>query len=152
MWGSVLTIEAFSQDREWRAGSNGRRVSLLAQGEAFRVMSSRFDDHGVEAERYRQLYKTAEWDRTRKRKLHDNPCCERCMKQGYVEPAKVVHHSIAHKGDLVLFLDLDNLESLCKPHHDGEAQSEEKIGYSRAVDRDGWPIDPRHPTNSRERS
>jgi 5-methylcytosine-specific restriction protein A len=101
----------------------------------------------LDAQRYHALYNRSQWKRLRKAKLQRNPCCERCLKLGYVELATVVHHKVAHRGNEQLFLDIDNLEALCKPHHDGEAQSEEKQGYSRAVDNNGWPLDARHPMN-----
>jgi hypothetical protein len=62
-------------------------------------------------------------------------------------PATVVHHIEPHKGDEVMFFDPANLESSCKPHHDGDAQSEERMGYSTEVGADGWPIDTKHPAN-----
>lgn len=100
---------------------------------------------------HHRFYNTNEWKRLREVKLLRNPLCERCLINGYVEIATVVHHLTAHKGDRALFYNLDNLQSLCKPHHDGEAQSEEKQGYSRAVNSEGWPIDPRHPMNKYDR-
>jgi len=62
-------------------------------------------------------------------------------------PADVVHHVKEHKGDPTLFCDPANLESICKPHHDADAQSEERLGYSSEIGADGWPCDPRHPAN-----
>lgn len=100
---------------------------------------------------HRKLYATKDWKHLRKAKLQRNPLCERCMIGGYVEQATVVHHKIPHKGNRQLFYDIENLQSLCKPHHDGEAQAEEMMGFSTAVDVDGWPIDPRHPVNKRAR-
>lgn len=61
----------------------------------------------------------------------------------------VVHHLKPHKGDPDLFYSLDNLQSLCKKHHDSDAQSVESRGYSVEVGEDGWPIDPAHPANHR---
>lgn len=100
---------------------------------------------------HRKLYSGSGWRQLRKAKLQRNPACERCLLKGYVELATVVHHKIAHKGNTKLFFDMDNLQSLCKPHHDGEAQSEDVMGFSTAVDADGWPIDPKHPVNKRVR-
>ena len=59
----------------------------------------------------------------------------------------MVNHRTPHKGDRVLFFDPDNLESVCKPHHDGLIQIEERKGFSPAVDADGFPIDANHPAN-----
>ena len=72
-----------------------------------------------------------------------------CEARGRVEPATVVDHIIAHKGDLKLFWDSANWQPLCKPHHDGTKQQLERRGYSTEVGADGWPIDPAHPANQR---
>ena len=58
-----------------------------------------------------------------------------------VEAATIVHHVKAHKGDLALFYDPGNLQSLCAPHHDSAAQREEKSGtkWTPEPKLDGWP-------------
>ena len=62
--------------------------------------------------------------------------------------APEVDHIRDHKGDLALFLDLDNLQSLCAwPCHTKHKQAEERRGYGSAIGEDGWPTDPRHPAN-----
>lgn len=38
----------------------------------------------------------------------------------------VADHKIPHRGDEALFWDEDNLQTLCKPHHDGAKQREER--------------------------
>ncbi|NCW04317.1 MAG: HNH endonuclease [Rhodobacteraceae bacterium] len=57
----------------------------------------------------------------------------------------VVHHLKPHKGDLELFFDLHNLQSVCWTCHSGDIQSTEAMGYDRIIGADGWPIDPKHP-------
>jgi len=64
-----------------------------------------------------------------------------------VTPATIVNHRIPHKGDLVLFWDPANHQSVCKPHHDGPIARAEGLGYSPGVDQSGWPVDPKHPGN-----
>jgi hypothetical protein len=59
----------------------------------------------------------------------------------------VVHHLDPHRGNEELFFDPTNLASSCKPHHDSDEQSEERLGYSREVGPDGYYVDPRHPSN-----
>jgi 5-methylcytosine-specific restriction enzyme A len=76
----------------------------------------------------------------RNAQLQRQPLCERCSKEGRAVAAEVVHHRTAHGGDWTIFC-TSALESLCKAHHDGDAQR----GYSNAVDVNGWPTDPRHP-------
>lgn len=58
----------------------------------------------------------------------------------------VVHHLKPHKGDLELFFDLDNLQSVCWTCHGGDIQSTEALGYDNTIGSDGWPIDPMHPS------
>ncbi len=98
---------------------------------------------------WRQWYDLKVWDDLRAKQLSDYQLCTRCLARGVVIDASVVNHRIAHKGDWSLFIDLDNLESVCKPCHDGEIQAEERIGYSRNVGDDGWPTDIKHPFNRR---
>lgn len=64
-----------------------------------------------------------------------------------VVAATVANHKIPHKGDESLFFDRNNLESTCKTCHDGPIQSEERRGYSSEIGGDGWPVDPKHPSN-----
>jgi len=73
-----------------------------------------------------------------------------CLEQGIVRVATVCDHRTPHKGDEELFYGAENHQSLCKAHHDGAKQSEESIGFSKAIGADGLPTDPRHPFN-RER-
>jgi 5-methylcytosine-specific restriction endonuclease McrA len=57
------------------------------------------------------------------------------------------HHIVPHKGDPVLFFDINNIRTLCEDCHSTEAHQIEAFGYSLELDRDGLPIDPRHPFN-----
>ena len=103
-----------------------------------------------EAQAYRKLYSLPLWrgeHGLRAKQLHKQPLCERCLKRGKVVRATVANHKTPHKGDLALFCDATNLESSCAPCHDGAIQSEEKLGYSKAIGADGWPSDERHPAN-----
>jgi 5-methylcytosine-specific restriction protein A len=104
-------------------------------------MSSTPDYRSPEAQAYRHLYRLAAWQHTRRAQLDRNPLCEKCQQQGLLTPANVVNHRKPHRGDMRLFLDPDNLESTCKPHHDGAIQSFEKTGIERGCDANGIPID-----------
>lgn len=89
-----------------------------------------------------KLYSCTRWRKLRQRHLDKHPLCVMCSKLGIVQEAKIVDHIKAHKGDMVLFWDSNNLQSLCKPHHDSTKQSEEKGGKPRiAIGPDGWPIE-----------
>jgi 5-methylcytosine-specific restriction enzyme A len=94
-----------------------------------------------------KLYKTRDWYRLRGAQLRDNPCCKYCEMQGRVTLATVVDHIKAHKGNEVLFYDSNNLQSLCKQHHDSTKQREEKRGATIGSDKNGYPIDPDHHWN-----
>jgi 5-methylcytosine-specific restriction endonuclease McrA len=101
---------------------------------------------------HRSLYKTQAWRKGRLDFLSDHPLCVKCEREGRIEPATVVDHITPHKGDDRLFYDRNNWQSLCKPHHDGDKQREERQaeadrerGFSTQIGPDGWPVDDRHP-------
>ena len=64
-----------------------------------------------------------------------------CQAEGRHTPAQVTDHITPHKGDLALFWDRNNWQSLCKWHHDRHKQSIERGGVGRkAIGIDGWPL------------
>ena len=70
------------------------------------------------ADKYRKLYYTKSWKQLRATILtRDGYRCQRCkvtLTNGRSDPrAAVVHHIKPHKGDLTLFNDPANLESVC---------------------------------------
>lgn len=97
---------------------------------------------------WRPLYKTRRWRAAREVQLSKQPLCDECLELDQTTAATVVNHRIPHKGDLTLFWDPTNHQSVCKPHHDGPIQRAERVGFSNRVDAGGWPVDPRHPANS----
>ena len=66
-------------------------------------------------------YNTTEWRKLRETYIKQNPLCEECLKKGKVTPASSVHHikSPFNKGEVnkVLFLDYNNLQSICHECH-----------------------------------
>ncbi len=90
----------------------------------------------------------ARWRKARATHLAKHPLCVRCEKEGRVTAATVVDHIVPHCGDSKLFWDTSNWQSLCKPHHDGAKQSEEKTGRVRGCDPAGVPLDPTHRWNT----
>lgn len=105
-----------------------------------------------EAAVYRRLYKTRQWAALREEVIQrDMGMCRKCgarLTLGRSGPrAAVVHHKKPHKGDVELFFDKGNLESVCWACHSGVIQSEEKLGFSTEIGIDGWPVDPAHPAN-----
>lgn len=85
------------------------------------------------------------WDRTRKQVLkRDNYLCQECMKQGKLTPLMVRphDHAVDHirskangGGD-----EMENLQSLCVPHHQEKTARDEGWNRARTVGQDGWPI------------
>lgn len=69
-------------------------------------------------------YGTA-WRKFRTVWLMDNPLCAYCLKLGKVTPATVVDHIVPHRGDMALFWQAGNHQSLCKRCHDSTKRREE---------------------------
>ncbi|AGN78495.1 HNH endonuclease [Pseudomonas sp. GD03651] len=68
------------------------------------------------------------WQKAREQYLRDNPLCVYCERSGRTTAASVVDHIVAHRGDMILFWDQANWQSLCKPCHDSVKQAEEAAG------------------------
>lgn len=105
-----------------------------------------------EAQQYRKLYSSKQWRILREQALFrdmfrcQHKGCGVILKRGVSHPhSAVVHHIKPHKGDLDLFFNLDNLQSVCWEHHSGIIQSIENRGFDVTIGPDGWPIDPNHP-------
>lgn len=66
-------------------------------------------------------YNQTAWRKLRETYLKRNPLCEECIQKGKVTPASSVHHkkSPFSKGEVnqSLFLDYNNLESICHECH-----------------------------------
>ena len=106
-----------------------------------------------QAKKYHVLYHTKHWQTLRRQALIrdeyrcQQPKCNVYLQAGRQGPhSAVVHHIKPHKGNLKLFFDLGNLQSVCKSCHDGSLQSIETLGYDIAIGENGWPLDPRHPS------
>jgi 5-methylcytosine-specific restriction enzyme A len=95
---------------------------------------------------WHRFYDTGFWQRRRKLQLQAHPLCKFCQARGVVAVATVVDHVEPHHGDWNRFV-LGKLQSLCADCHNSEKRLIEAGGYSKAVDDDGWPLDPRHPAN-----
>lgn len=88
----------------------------------------------TQASPWRQWYKTARWYALRLRIFARD--AYRCQWPGCgrIEPNTsllVADHRTAHRGDGRLFWDENNIETLCKPCHDGAKQRAEQRGRSR---------------------
>ncbi|MEM4988818.1 HNH endonuclease signature motif containing protein [Collimonas sp. H4R21] len=93
---------------------------------------------------YKHLYNTKRWYRLRWHQLNDHPLCAMHQALGQVVEATVADHITPHRGDEALFFDEENLQSLCKPCHDGAKQQLEKSGTLRGCDVNGLPLDANH--------
>ena len=105
-----------------------------------------------DAEQYRVLYNTKHWQSVRQTVLtRDRFTCQHNGCGVALEPGRdrpnsaVVHHIVPHKGNLELFFEPDNLQSVCWTCHSGPIQREEIRGFSTEISESGWPTDPRHP-------
>lgn len=78
-----------------------------------------------EALPWRSWYSLRVWKERRDHQLRKQPLCERHLARGEVAQASVANHKIPHKGDWQLFI-AGELESVCKPCHDGEVQRDER--------------------------
>ena len=57
------------------------------------------------------------WRKARRLHLLKQPLCVHCLKTGKRTPATDVDHVIPHKGDMALFWDMSNWQSLCHSCH-----------------------------------
>lgn len=74
---------------------------------------------------YRKWYSLSIWKRARKIQLGKQPLCEECLRQNRITPAEVVDHIIPHDGVWDLFVDQDNLQSLCERCHNVKTARED---------------------------
>lgn len=105
------------------------------------------------AQLYKHLYNLKEWRFLRKQALlRDKYKCQidgcgKSLNAGRSgSSSAVVHHIIPHKGFIELFLNIENLISVCKQCHDGPIAKAEHRGYMSDIGEDGWPTDQKHPT------
>lgn len=66
----------------------------------------------------------SKWDRARKAKLAKDPWCAECARQGIRTPATMVDHRVPHRGDMKLFWNSSNWQSLDDHCHAVKRQRE----------------------------
>jgi 5-methylcytosine-specific restriction protein A len=76
------------------------------------------------------------WRKARGEYLRLHPLCTHCEDLGIFEQATVVDHTIPHRGNMDLFWDKSNWQSLCRACHDGwkaevEAAADRAAGVIR---------------------
>lgn len=71
-----------------------------------------------------RLYHLRDWERASRRRLAEFPFCAECQRNGRTEAATVTDHIIPHRGNLDLFWDAKNHQSLCESCHGVKSRSE----------------------------
>lgn len=94
---------------------------------------------------YSPLYRLKAWRVLRAEQLRLEPLCRKCAARGIHTPANTADHVVPHKGNMDLFYDQNNLQSLCPTCHSSAKQLEERHGYAPGAEEDGSPSDPLHP-------
>lgn len=80
-----------------------------------------------------KLYNSKTWHDCRDGYIKSvNGLCERCLKEGKIEPGKIVHHKIYLTPENInnpnIALNWDNLEYVCQDHHNFEHfESDEEV-------------------------
>ena len=70
------------------------------------------------------VYKTAKWVNLRNLKINRSPLCEECQRMGITTLATTVDHIVPWRGNMDLFFDIDNLQSLCTSCHNRKTAKE----------------------------
>ena len=96
-------------------------------------------DHDQRRPSFQQRGYDARWTKARATFLRQHPWCVMCMRAGQYLRATVVDHIVPHRGDPKLFWDEANWQPLCKRHHDGDKQREER-GSAREDVRAMFPL------------
>ena len=106
---------------------------------------ARSDARSIGAQRYRKLYWTPRWRRTRADQLDRQPLCENCLAHGRYTPATVCDHvdPMSKLNEESFFA--GPFRSLCDAHpwrcHSSVKQAEETGRRPKAViGVDGWPL------------
>lgn len=93
----------------------------------------------------RRLYDSVRWRKVAKSFLSQHPLCAMCARMGRVTAASIVDHIAPHAGNMMLFWDTTNMQSLCASCHSGTKRIQEGRGFSQACGVDGMPLDAGHP-------
>lgn len=87
--------------------------------------AKRPDQRSAQAREWHKLYSTKLWiEVLRPAQLLREPFCRECAKRGLRVRATDVDHIRPHRGDMALFGDPDNLESLCHGCHSAKTAAE----------------------------
>ncbi len=74
---------------------------------------------------YHHWYAKPSWKQLRTSMLIQHPLCASCLLTNTYTPSTIVDHIRPHKGDIHLFYDIDNLQTLCKRCHDRKTATDD---------------------------
>ena len=98
--------------------------------------------------RTQALYRSPRWKTLRANHLSRHPFCQCPHHDGkrIKEKRMVVDHKTPHRGNLKLFWDSSNLQTMTKTCHDKFKQSQEKggAGFLMGCDEHGMPLSKEH--------
>lgn len=77
-----------------------------------------------ESQAWHRMYGLDIWQRLRAEQLLRESWCRECAQVGHRVRATVVDHIVPHRGNMTLFTDPANLQSLCKRCHDRKTMRE----------------------------
>lgn len=104
-------------------------IGSLSSTLAFMPKTEQERDRFRGKQHWRKWYSTARWKKLRwSVLLRDAFTCQRCGRLEGDTSQLVANHKRPHRGNETLFWDDRNLETACKPCHDGAIQSEERRG------------------------
>jgi 5-methylcytosine-specific restriction enzyme A len=89
----------------------------------------------------------SQWYKARKAYLKEHCLCVECLKFGHITAANVVDHIKPHRGNNVLFWDMNNWQALCAPCHDQHKKRLEMSGKILGCTVTGVPVDTGHHWN-----
>ncbi len=72
------------------------------------------------------LFNSPRWKQARKIHLQNEPLCRPHRAQGQLHPGTVVDHIKPHRGDLDLFWDTTNWQTVCLSYHGIKSRHERK--------------------------
>jgi 5-methylcytosine-specific restriction enzyme A len=95
-----------------------------------------------------RLYDLRVWrDRAQPMVLAAHPLCCMCLADGLITPATVVDHITPLTKRPDLGLEVANLQSLCKEHHDARKHAIDVRGFHSEINSQGYFLDANHPSN-----
>jgi 5-methylcytosine-specific restriction protein A len=115
-----IGVNSFIMTNKHKLRTNPSRLADAVQ-RVTRTASWRADKESSTARGY-----TYEWQQARLEWLQQHPLCVMCQRAGRVTAATVVDHIKPHRGDMVLFWNRDNWQSLCATCHSARKQRMER--------------------------